>query len=253
MTLTSLVLPVFNPGETIVATLEPLEAFLTRERGWEILFVCDGCSDGSPAALAEWCSRWPNVARVFGHEPNRGKGYAVREGFAQARGQWVIFTDFDLAYGLDGVCRVADALWQGASVVIGSRTHAESQVTLPIGHLPYVFFRQLQGSVFSFAAHYLLPTLPADTQAGLKGFRTSVIQSSLPRLVQNDFAFDCELLMECQRLGLPIQEVPVHLRYDRRPSTTNWRSSLSMLRSLWRIHQAALRQPAAPVAPRQAA
>src|SRR5207237_9462724 len=51
--ITSLVLPTYNPGPILERTWRELAQFLQRARGeWEVLFVCDGCTDGTPAWLA---------------------------------------------------------------------------------------------------------------------------------------------------------------------------------------------------------
>src|SRR5262249_9593019 len=130
--LTSLVLPAFNAGRVLDRTCRILTQFLREgPSSWEILFVCDGCTDGSDVRLGAWAGSFGGQVRVLSHFPNRGKGYAVRRGLADARGAWRVFTDVDLAYGMDDVLRVAQALKAGADVAIGSRTLADSRLLLP--------------------------------------------------------------------------------------------------------------------------
>jgi hypothetical protein len=64
-----------------------------------------------------------------------------------------------------------------------------------------------------------------------------VIERLLPRVRCRGFEFDCELLTGCARLGVPVIEMPVCVRYESRVSTTNWRTSWRMLRGLWRIRR----------------
>ena len=113
--LTSLVFPTYNPGPMLERTWRELMQFLRRIPGsWEVLFVCDGCTDGTPARLATLARAEAERVRVLTHTPNRGKGYAVRRGLEAAGGEWRLFTDVDLAYGFDDVLRVAEALQAGA-------------------------------------------------------------------------------------------------------------------------------------------
>jgi dolichyl-phosphate beta-glucosyltransferase len=236
--LTSLIFPLYDPGEQLRQTWGQVEEFLgaVRER-WEVLFVCDGCSDGSPQQLTEWARRYIGRVRVLSYARNRGKGYAVRRGLLAAAGRWRVFTDIDLAYGFDDVVRVADALREGAEAAIASRSHPDSQILLAAAAQGYVYRRHLQSLAFSRMVRFLLPIAQHDTQAGLKGMTARTAARVLPYLSCDGFEFDCELLTACRHFGIAVQEVPVLVRYDGRASTTNVRSSLRMLRELWRIRR----------------
>jgi len=240
----SLVFPAYNPGPRLENTWRKVCDFLdsTREP-WEILFVCDGCTDGTPQRLANWIAEGPNQIRTISYAPNRGKGYAVRRGLEAARGAWRLFTDVDLAYSLEDVGRVAVALRAGAAAAIASRTHPDSRMTLPIALQGYAYWRHLQSLVFSSLVRWLLPLRQRDTQAGLKGMTAQVAERLLPHLRCNGFGFDCEFLAACARWGIPVAEVPVTVRYEDRTSTTGARPTLRMVRELWRIRRRWKRLP----------
>jgi glycosyltransferase involved in cell wall biosynthesis len=211
---------------------------LARAPGnWEVIFVCDGCTDRTPIRLQELTRAEVARARVLSYSPNRGKGFAVRHGLAAARGAWRLFTDVDLAYGFEDILRVAETLRAGADVVIASRTHPESQMTLPTRLQGYAYRRHLQSLAFSFLVRCLLPVTQRDTQAGLKGLSASACRLLLPRLTCNGFGFDCELLTASARYGLEVQEVPVSVRYEDRVSTTSLGAVGGMIRELWQIYR----------------
>lgn len=250
----SLVFPAYNPGPRLADTWRQVVQFFASAPGsWEILFVCDGCSDGTPARLAELNRTGPPGVRVLSHAPNRGKGFAVRRGLEAARGRWRLFTDVDLAYGFDDVCRLAEALRGGAEVAIASRTHPESRLTLPAALQGYVYRRHLQSLVFSRLVRWLLPLGQTDTQAGLKGMSARVAALVLPHLRCDGFGFDCELLTACARFGVPVREVPVLVRYEDRASTTGPRPMARMLRELWKIRKNWRRAPVPAEAQRRRA
>jgi dolichyl-phosphate beta-glucosyltransferase len=237
--LTSLIFPAYNPGPLVENTCQELGRFLGRANDlWEVVFVCDGCTDGTPERLREWARSWGEKVRIVSYEPNRGKGHAVRAGLAAARGDWRIFTDVDLAYSFDDIARLAAVLRTGADVVIASRTHPESRVVAPVRLQGYVYRRHLQSWVFSTVVRWLLPVAQRDTQAGLKGLSARTTRLVLPHLRCNGFEFDCELLTACARFGLAVTEMPICVRYDDVRSTTNWRSTLRMFRALWNIRKA---------------
>ena len=143
--LTSLVLPAYNPGALLDRTWSEVGAFLRCAPGnWEIPFVCDGCTDGTCERLTELTRGQTEHVRVLSYAPNRGKGYAVRQGLLAARGQWRLFTDVDLAYSFADVLRVAGVLWAGAEVAIASRLHPQSRLVLPPWLQGYVYRRHLK-------------------------------------------------------------------------------------------------------------
>jgi cellulose synthase/poly-beta-1,6-N-acetylglucosamine synthase-like glycosyltransferase len=248
--LTSLVFPTYNPGPLLERTCREVADFLQHAPGnWEVWFVCDGCTDGSPERLRAWTQLDPERRHLLSYTPNRGKGHAVRRGLAAARGQWRIFTDVDLAYRFDDIQRVAATLAGGAEVAIASRLHAESRLIAPPRVLGYAYRRYLQSLAFSVLVRWLLPLEQRDTQAGLKGLSAHAVQTVLPRLRCDGFEFDCELLMACARLGLPVVEVPVCVRYEDAASTTGLRSVGHMVRALWNIRRAWQQLPASALEP----
>jgi dolichyl-phosphate beta-glucosyltransferase len=240
-TVTSLVLPAYNPGPLVVQTWDAVCRFLAERAAafdpWEAVFVLDGCSDGTDDLLARLAETASPRLRVVSYPKNRGKGHAVRTGLLAARGAFRVFTDVDLAYPFADVVRVAESLKAGADVVVASRAHRESQVTLPVGVLGYAFRRHLQSRAFGAVTRLLLPVAQHDTQAGLKGMTAATAERVLPALRCDGFGFDCELLTACSRSGIPVAELPVHVRYDTTASTTGFRTTLRMLRELWQIRR----------------
>jgi dolichyl-phosphate beta-glucosyltransferase len=234
----SLVFPTYNPGPVLERTLREVHHFLRQAADWEVVFVCDGCTDGSPGRLQEFARSDAGRVRVVDYAPNRGKGYAVRRGLAAARGAWRLFTDVDLAYSFDDVLRVAAILHAGAEVAIASRLHPESRLTVPPTLQGYAYRRYLQSLVFSRLVRWLLPLAQRDTQAGLKGLSARAAQLLLPRLHCDGFEFDCELLTACARYGVAVTEVPVQVRYEDTSSTTSARNVGQMIRALWQIRRA---------------
>jgi hypothetical protein len=237
--LTSLIFPTFNPGPRLERTWKEVERFLWQTAGsWEILFVCDGCTDGTAERLAELTHGCSNLVRTLSYTPNRGKGYAVRRGLRAARGAWRIFTDVDLAYGFADVLRLAQALWDGAEMAAASRTHPDSRVVVPRHLQGYALRRHLQSRVFGFLTRQLLPLTQHDTQAGLKGMTARMARLLLPHLSCDGFGFDCELLTACARFRVPVAEIPVCVRLEDRTSTTGLRCVGQMVGQLWRIRRA---------------
>ena len=246
----SLVFPVYNPGPAIERTVAAARRLLRRRAGFgEVLFVLDGCTDGTDDYLANLLHANPDRRiRILGYSPNRGKGHAVCKGLLAARGRYRLFTDVDLAYPLADIIRVAEALRSGSDVAIASREHPASRVVVPAGLLGYAYRRRLQSHIYGLVARRLLGFAYKDTQAGLKGMTAEVVQTIIPNLSCDGFGFDCELLAACKRHQITVTEVPVRVSYTDAASTTGLASTYRMIRELWRIRRAWVRRAAAPVA-----
>ncbi|MFL5241177.1 MAG: glycosyltransferase, partial [Gemmataceae bacterium] len=127
----SLIFPTYNAGSRLERVRKEVSQFIaTRDTDWEVIFVCDGCTDGSQELLETLAPKGHGRIRVLSYSTNRGKGYAVRQGLSAARGRSCLFTDVDLAYPFEDVIRLAEALENGADVAIASRTHRDSRLIL---------------------------------------------------------------------------------------------------------------------------
>jgi glycosyltransferase involved in cell wall biosynthesis len=234
----SLVIPAYNPGPIAESTWAAVARFVAaRREPWEAVFVLDGCTDETDRRFARLAAGSDPRLRVVSYPANRGKGYAVRTGLLAARGEYRLFTDVDLAYPFPDVLRVADVLAAGAAVAVGSRTHPESEVTVPARVVGYAYRRHLQSRAFGLVTRTLLPVTQRDTQAGLKGMTAAAAERLVPHLGCDGFGFDCELLTACARAGIAVEEVPVSVRYESNASTTGLRATVRMIRDLWQIRR----------------
>jgi glycosyltransferase involved in cell wall biosynthesis len=234
----SLVLPTFNPGEKIDSTWAAVHQFVrTRTEPWEVLFVLDGCTDGTADRLDRLAENDsdPRV-KVLSYPANRGKGYAVRTGLLAATGRVRAFTDVDLAYDFDDILRVVERVSEAAPAVIASRPHPDSLLLIPDRMLWYAFRRKLQSLAFHAATRLSLGLPHPDTQAGLKAFTAEVAEHIIPHLECDGFGFDCELLLACKRAGVPVTELPVRVKYEEGTTTSTF-TGLKMLRELWAIRR----------------
>jgi glycosyltransferase involved in cell wall biosynthesis len=113
----SVVIPVYNERETVEELLRRVQAVAIEK---EIVLVDDGSSDGTREILAKLEGR-PGI-RVIHHDRNRGKGAALRTGFAVAQGDLVLVQDADLEYDPEDYHRLLQPIVAGkADVVLGSR------------------------------------------------------------------------------------------------------------------------------------
>lgn len=204
----SLVIPAYNEAGRIGATVTTVCAFLDRQPyNWEVIVVIDGGThDAGEEARAAAGAR-TNV-RVLENDVNRGKGFSVRRGFGEARGDRLVFIDADLSLpveGLEGMMARFDA---GADVVIASRTAPGSRVEgpTPAG-------RDMMSRVFNLAVQALALPGITDTQCGFKGFTAKAAKAIFAVAESDRFGFDVEALYLARKHGFRIEELPVICRY----------------------------------------
>lgn len=204
----SLVIPAYNEAGRIGATVQTVCEYLARQPyDWEVLVVIDGDSGGAAAEARAAAIGQPTV-RVLVNDVNRGKGYSVRRGFAEAKGDRLAFIDADLSLPVDGLAPMMRCFDAGADVVIASRRVAGARV---VGAPPAL--RAVMSRVFNLVVQAVaLPGL-SDTQCGFKGFTADAARRIFARHRGDRFAFDVEALFLARKLGLQISEMPVTCVY----------------------------------------
>ncbi|MCX5769522.1 MAG: glycosyltransferase family 2 protein [Candidatus Hydrogenedentes bacterium] len=229
----SLVIPAYNEAGRISKTLRDcLDYFARQDYPFEIIVVDDGSHDGTADLVRR---DFPEV-RLIAYTPNRGKGYAVKQGMLAAQGQYRLFYDADGSTHISEVDKLWGPLSQGADVVIGSRSSPGSQVELHQNPL-----REFMGRTFNRLTHILLGERFIDTQCGFKAFTEKSTTEIFPRQTLDRFCFDAELLYIARTQNLKITEIPVRWINSPNSRVTLLRDSAQMLKDLFKIRLNALR------------
>ena len=203
----SVVIPAFNEAERLPRTLARVNAYLSaRGADYEIVLVDDGSTDGTAESAR---AAGGAALTLLRHQPNRGKGYAVRRGMLAARGVLRLMTDADLSTPIEDLSRLEAALVGGHEVAIGSRAvpGAKVEVRQP-------WYREAMGRLFNRLVRLLVLPGLYDTQCGFKLFTAQAAEAAFRPALLDGFSFDVEALFIARRLGLGIAEVPVTWRND---------------------------------------
>lgn len=232
----SVVVPAYNESQRIAASLEQICQYTeSKPLPVEVILVDDGSTDTTPAILRDFAKRYPFI-RVLRHEPNRGKGYTVREGVLAARGEFVLFTDADLSAPIEEVDKLLAAIESSAGdAAIGSRALDRSLIGV---RQPWP--REMAGRAFNRMVRLLTGLPLRDTQCGLKLFRRETTRRAFELQRIEGFGFDPELLFLIAHQGGNILEVPV--RWNDHPATKIrlWRDASRMFLDLIAIRWRAL-------------
>jgi dolichyl-phosphate beta-glucosyltransferase len=202
----SIVIPAYNEQVRLPETLHRVERYL-QESGWnfhETLIVDDGSADGTADAAAEFAKTNPDV-RVLRNPGNRGKGFSVRHGMLEARGEWRLFSDADLSTPIEELEKLWCAVERGNDqIAIGSRAIDRSLIGV---HQPG--YRETMGRLFNGVMRAATGLPLSDTQCGFKLFRGDVADEVFSRQTLDRFGFDAEVLYIAAQRGYGIAEVPV--------------------------------------------
>lgn len=225
----SLVIPAYNEREIILDTIREVSAKLAElTADYEVLIVDDGSTDGMAEAVRD-CGN-PRV-RLESYSPNHGKGRAVRVGMLAARGDIILCTDADLAYGVDVFAAMLKRFEDsGADLVIGSRRINGE------GYKNYPPLRVLTSKCFGLLAR-TVSGLKYDTQCGIKGYRRDPAQRIFSKCSTDGFSFDFEVLMRADKLGLKVEQLPVSVINFRESKVNVIKDSLRMFRDVFRIRR----------------
>jgi len=209
----SIVIPVFEESSKVSGDIATAAAFLAGfGGGGEILIVDDGSRDNT-ADIAEMHGKQAGVpVRVIRLERNRGKGCAVRTGFLESRGRYVMFADSGCCVpyeeALNGIKLIESGVCQ---IAHGSRKMQVSHI-----HRPQSWYRRLCSKLFHWLLIHDIKRLAnlTDTQCGFKVYDGEIARCIYAISTIDGFMFDVEIILIALRYGYAIREFPVDWSWD---------------------------------------
>jgi len=219
----SVVIPCYNEISTIAQILSRVAEIPVVH---EIIVVDDCSRDGTRELLQTILERWPVQApplRVFHQPENRGKGAALRAGFAHATGTLTIVQDADLEYDPGEYPKLIQPILEGdADVVYGSRFAGFPRRVL-------YFWHALGNRLLTLLSNMATNLNLTDMETCYKVFKTEVLQA-IP-LRSDRFGFEPEVTAKIARLGCRIYEVPIsyHGRSYAEGKKIGWKDGLQAL------------------------
>jgi len=249
----SIVIPAYNEAARIRSTLETIRDYAARtHRPLEVIVVDDGSTDttadivrqflpadaagrtpsGSEGPLPRPEGRSTCPVHLLVNDRNRGKGFAVRRGMLEARGDFILMCDADLSAPIDELEKLRPWIERGCDIVIGSRDLPDSVLDPP-----QPLARRLMAWTFRAIRRRLLLPHIRDTQCGFKLFRCDAARETFSRATEDGWLFDCEALALAERLGYRIQEVGLRWRDMPGSRVHPLREALRALPTLLRIRR----------------
>ncbi len=232
----SIIIPVYNGGSQITSNVKKIiDSVKDRGYTFEIILIDDGSLDNTGLEITKLAENLPWIRSLF-NDQNKGKGFSVRKGILASRGDYVLYTDADVAYPISQVEDLLKCLQEGYDIALGSRAYEESRFILSPRDFRYIFQRHLIGRIFNLFVRAVLLEKIRDTQSGFKCFTRKAALHLFSKQFHNDFSFDVEVLFLAQKLGYRIKEIPVVVEYSGGPSSVKLlRDSFRMFWEVWHI------------------
>ena len=239
----SLVIPCYNEESTLAEIVSETLKIKRQDLELELLIVDDCSKDGS-LVVAESLAREHSEIRICRHEVNRGKGAALRTGFMHATGDFVGVQDADLEYNPQDYLKMIRPLVENrADIVLGSRyLRKDDRIVLKWWHSTMNRFLTLCSNIFTDLDI-------SDMETCYKLFSREVIQKIAPKLKEDRFGFEPEVVSEiarCMRFeGWRVNEVAI----DYRPRTFSegkkigWRDGVRALYCIFHYNAPSLPIP----------
>jgi glycosyltransferase involved in cell wall biosynthesis/putative flippase GtrA len=232
--LVEIVIPVYNEQQVLAASVRRLHAYLADNLPYPFrITIADNASaDATWQVALDLAAEFNQVDVV--HLDQKGRGRALRAVWAASDAEVVAYMDVDLSTGLDAFLPLIAPLMSGHSdLAIGSRLARGAAVVRGPK-------REFISRTYNLLLRSAMAARFSDAQCGFKAGRTEIIQALLPRIEDQAWFFDTELLLLAERSGLRIHEVPVDWVDDPDSRVDIVNTVREDLKGMWRVGRQAL-------------
>jgi glycosyltransferase involved in cell wall biosynthesis len=199
-----IVIPVYNEAHVLAGSVGRLRAYLQETAfpyTWRIVIADNASTDTTLAVAHQLEDTYPDVTVV--HLPQKGRGRALRKAWLESDADAMSYMDVDLSTDLGALLPLAKAvLDDGYDVATGSRMTRGSQTTRSL-------LREVTSRGFIFLIKLLFLSKVSDTQCGFKAITRAAARELVPRIENEEWFFDTELLLLAEKGGYRIKDVPV--------------------------------------------
>jgi glycosyltransferase involved in cell wall biosynthesis len=199
-----IVIPVYNEEHVLEGSIDTLRSYL-RESGfpytWRIVIADNASTDGTRALADRLAGLFDDVEAL--QVPQKGRGRALRTAWLESDADAACFMDVDLSTDLAALLPLARAvLEEGYDVSTGSRMTRGSQITRSLR-------REITSRGLILLIKLLFLSKLSDTQCGFKAITRQAARELVPRVENNEWFFDTELLLLAEKGGYRVKDVPV--------------------------------------------
>ena len=232
----AIIIPAYNESGRIIHTLYDIDEYISKSKNSgliTVIIVSDGSTDDTDMVVSSWIEKKSKNKKSFtlvSYSPNKGKGYAIREGFLKSNSDLVLYTDADGASPIEEANKLLYWAERGFDVVCGSRIVKAEDVKVEMG-----LKRRFTGLIFHLILRLFNLADVKDTQCGFKLFRKEVVKKLAQAQKCFNYSFDIEYLLLSKNYGYKIKEVPVNWSHVKGSKISLLQDSIKMLLEVLKI------------------
>lgn len=199
-------IPVYNEEKELEKNIQKLYDFCEKKLTnyeWRIIIADNASNDATPKIADELIKKHSKLKYLRLEE--KGRGRAVKKSWSRSESDFYVYMDLDLSTDLKHLPNLLKALENGYDIAIGSRLAKGSQVE------GRTILREITSRTLNFFFIQMwFRTHFTDAQCGFKAVNRKVVKELIPKIKDNDWFFDGELLIVGEKSGYKIYEEPVH-------------------------------------------
>jgi glycosyltransferase involved in cell wall biosynthesis len=225
-----IVIPVYNEEVELEESILKLHKFLTKnlsEFRWNITIADNASVDHTQMISRQLTHKLPRLSYI--RLSDKGRGRAVKKAWKESKADICMYMDVDLSTDLKSIRPMLSALTNGSDIGIGSRLLPGAKV---VGR---ALKREVLSRVYNILIKLMFFVHFSDAQCGFKAVTRKVVRELIPKIQDNAWFFDSELLIIGEKLGYKIHEEPVYW-VDNPGSTVRVLGTVrGDLEGLWRL------------------
>ena len=229
--LIDIVVPVLNEEKILQKSITTLDEYMADHLPYRYqITIADNGSQDKTLEIAENLAEKHQSVRVVSLA-ERGRGRALKQVWQNSPADILAYMDVDLSTSLDDFLPMIQPLVEGeAGVAIGSRLMKDSNTSRGMK-------REFISRCYNNIIKWTSGTKFSDAQCGFKAIRRDVAAKFLPKIKDNEWFFDTELLIKTERAGVPIHEQPVTWIEDTDSRVKIVKTAVDDLKGLYRVNK----------------
>lgn len=199
-----IVIPIYNEEEELETSVRKLHQYLAKnlsQFSWHITIADNASTDKSLLIAGKLSRELTSVAVI--HLAQKGRGRAVRQSWQKSSADYLSYMDVDLSTDLRSLPKLFEALEEGFDIAIGSRLLSHSKV------VKRPLKREILSRGYNIIIKFFFGVNFSDAQCGFKAVRKEVVEKLIPKVIDNAWFFDSEMLIIGEKMGYRIYEEPV--------------------------------------------
>ena len=225
------VIPVLNEEEALPRCITTLKRFLNNHlhgHTWHLTIADNGSTDDTLRIAEDFAAKHPGQIEYF-HLERRGRGRALRRAWLESKCEIVSYMDVDLSTGLEAFPLLIRAVAEeGYHVATGSRLMKGSQIRRSLK-------RESISRAYNLVIKAMFCTRFSDAQCGFKALSRQAVRAIVPKIVNDHWFFDTELLIIAEKRGFHVKDIPVSWAEDPDTRVKVVNTALEDLRGLARL------------------